>query len=63
VKDDRYLACALGANAEAIVSNDRDLLDLGKPYSIAILTPIELIKLARSRTSVWYSFVYRPAFA
>lgn len=51
-KDDRYLACALGANAQAIVTNDRDLLDLGTPFGIAILTPIELIKLVRDRTAL-----------
>ena len=49
LKDDRYLACALGARAEAIVSNDRDLLDLGKPFGVAILTPIEFLKLVRGR--------------
>lgn len=44
LNDDRYLAAALGAGAMAIVSNDRDLLDLGKPFGIAILTPIQFIK-------------------
>ena len=48
-KDDRYLACALGAEAEAIVTNDRDLLALGKPFGISICTPIEFLKLVRSR--------------
>jgi predicted nucleic acid-binding protein len=52
LKDDRYVACALGANAEAIVSNDRDLLDLGQPFGIAMLTPIELIKRVRGRTAL-----------
>jgi putative PIN family toxin of toxin-antitoxin system len=45
--DDAYLACAVQANAEAIVSNDRDLLDLGKPFGIQVLTPIQFLKLAR----------------
>jgi predicted nucleic acid-binding protein len=48
-KDERYLACALGADAEAIVTNDRDLLALGKPFGVAVMTPIEFLKLARSR--------------
>lgn len=52
LQDDRYLACALGARAEAIVSNDRDLLDLGKPFGVAILTPIEFLKLVRGRTGL-----------
>ena len=46
VKDDRYLACALAARADAVVSNDRDLLVLGKPFGIPILTPVQFLKLA-----------------
>jgi putative PIN family toxin of toxin-antitoxin system len=49
-KDDRHLACALAAGAQAIVTNDRDLLALGKPYGIAILTPIEFLKFAQGQT-------------
>lgn len=48
INDDRYLAAALGAGAMAIVSNDRDLLDLGKPFGVAILTPIQFIKMVCS---------------
>ena len=48
-KDDRYLACALGAKAEALVSNDRDLLALEGPCGVAILTPVEFLKLVRGR--------------
>ena len=48
-KDDRYLACALGAKAEAVVSNDRDLLALERPFGVAMLTPVELLKLVRGR--------------
>jgi predicted nucleic acid-binding protein len=47
VGDDCYLACALQADAEAIVSNDRDLLALEKPFGIRILTPIQFIKSVR----------------
>ena len=50
LKDDRYLACALAAHAEAIVSNDRDLLDLQKPFGIAIMTPFQLLLHVRGRT-------------
>lgn len=46
--DDRYLAAALGARAEAIVTSDRDLLSLGQPFGIPILSPIEFIKFVRS---------------
>jgi predicted nucleic acid-binding protein len=48
LKDDPYLACALAANAAAIVSRDEDLLALGKPFGIDILTPRHLLtRLAR----------------
>jgi len=47
IKDDRYLACALSARAEAIVSNDRDLLVLQKPFGVKILTPIQFLKFVR----------------
>ena len=37
--DDPYLACALGARAEFIITRDPDLLELEKPFGIQILTP------------------------
>jgi len=43
LKDDPYLACALGADAKIIVSRDGDLLALGKPFGIQIVTPRELL--------------------
>jgi putative PIN family toxin of toxin-antitoxin system len=49
IKDDRYLAAALGAKADAVVTNDRDLLDLKKPFGMPIMTPIEFIKLVRGQ--------------
>ena len=39
LKDDPYLACALAAQAQFIISRDRDLLALEKPFGIEILTP------------------------
>ena len=39
LKDERFLAAALSANAKAIVSYDRDLLALEKPFGILILRP------------------------
>ncbi len=50
VKDHRYLACALGSRAEFIVSNDRDLLVLEKPFGIKVVTPIELLVQVRARS-------------
>ena len=47
--DDPFLACALAAQAKYIVASDRDLLSLGKPCGIAIITPAELVRrLART---------------
>lgn len=37
--DDPYLAAALAARAEFIVTRDPDLLTLGKPFGVEILTP------------------------
>jgi putative PIN family toxin of toxin-antitoxin system len=42
--DDPFLACALAAEAEFIVSSDRDILSLGKPFGIRMVTPVELIR-------------------
>jgi putative PIN family toxin of toxin-antitoxin system len=43
LKDDPYLACARGAGAKIIVTRDRDLLVLEKPFGIQIVTPRELL--------------------
>jgi uncharacterized protein len=43
VNDDPYLACALAARASFIVSRDEDLLVLGKPFGVEIITPRELL--------------------
>jgi putative PIN family toxin of toxin-antitoxin system len=44
--DDKFLACALSASADFIVTGDRDLLDMGKYKSIRIVSasvPIGII--------------------
>jgi uncharacterized protein len=38
-KDDPVLACAVAAQAKCLVSRDDDLLDLGKPFGIKMITP------------------------
>jgi predicted nucleic acid-binding protein len=43
VKDDPNLACALGAGAKIIVTREGDLLALGKPFGIQMITPRELL--------------------
>ncbi len=35
------LACALAAQANYVVAADRDLLSLGKPFGIVLVTPAE----------------------
>jgi uncharacterized protein len=42
-KDDVFLACALAAGARVVVSNDQDLLALGKPFGIEIVRPAQFI--------------------
>ena len=42
-KDDPYLACALGGGSKIIVSRDDDLLALGKPFGIEMITPRQLL--------------------
>ena len=43
LKDDPYLVCALAAGAKIIVTRDGDLLALGKPFGIQIITPRQLL--------------------
>ena len=38
-KDDPFLACALAAHAKYLVTRDNDLLVLGKPFGIEMITP------------------------
>ena len=45
--DDSILACALGAGAKIIVSRDKDLLVLDKPFGITILTPRDFLARVR----------------
>jgi uncharacterized protein len=42
--DDKFLACALAAEAEAIISGDQHLLKLKQFASIPILTPSQFLK-------------------
>lgn len=38
-KDDPYLACAVAARAAFLITRDSDLLVMGKPFGIEIVTP------------------------
>lgn len=44
VKDDIYLAGALAADAQYIVTYDKDLLTLEKPLGITVLSPPEFVR-------------------
>ena len=43
-KGDPFLACALASRAEFIVTKDNDLLALGKPFGVEIVTPREFYR-------------------
>jgi len=43
-KDDVYLAAALGASAEYMVTYDKDLLDLERPFGIEMVRPAEFLR-------------------
>lgn len=47
-KDDPFLACALASRAEFIVTKDKDLLALEKPFGVEILTPREFYRRLES---------------
>jgi putative PIN family toxin of toxin-antitoxin system len=42
--DDEFLACALAGRADAVLSGDRHLLDLGRQHGVAILSLRELLE-------------------
>ena len=43
LKDDPFLACALASGAKKIISRDGDLLVMGKPFGIRIVTPRQFL--------------------
>lgn len=45
--DDPYLAAALAAHANFVVSYDKDLLELKKPFGIEIIRPAQFLKLVK----------------
>lgn len=42
--DDKFIACAVSASAEYVVSGDKDLLDLVRHESIQIISPTDFLK-------------------
>jgi len=47
-KDDPFLACALASQAEFIVTKDKDLLALEKPFGVEVVTPREFYRKLES---------------
>jgi uncharacterized protein len=43
-EDDPFLACALGSGSKIVVSKDKHLLELDKPFGIEILTPRQFLQ-------------------
>lgn len=46
-EDNLFVATAMAARARFLVSQDRDLLVLEKPYGVAMVTPVQLVRLLR----------------
>ena len=46
--DDMFLACALASGAKYLITRDVDLLALGKPFGLAIVTDEQFLKLAKT---------------
>jgi putative PIN family toxin of toxin-antitoxin system len=45
--DNLFVATAMAAGAKFLVTQDRDLLVLEKPFGIAIVTPVQLVRFLR----------------
>ncbi|MBU6401824.1 MAG: putative toxin-antitoxin system toxin component, PIN family [Verrucomicrobia bacterium] len=43
-KDDPYLSAALAAQAKSVMTYDRDLLVLGRPFGLEIIKPAEFLR-------------------
>ncbi len=43
--DDKFLACAIGAGCQLIISGDKDLLDISGSVGINVCTPGQFVKI------------------
>ena len=48
--DNKFIECALAGGAEVVVSGDRDLLALEKPFGITLVSDTEFLRRLRERT-------------
>ncbi|HOB99328.1 MAG TPA: hypothetical protein PKM43_11350 [Verrucomicrobiota bacterium] len=48
-KDDAFLACVLAVRAGFVVTRDDDLLALGKPFGVEIITPARFLVWLREK--------------
>jgi predicted nucleic acid-binding protein len=48
-RDDPFLACALASRAQFIVTKDKDLLALDKPFGVEIVPPREFYRKLESK--------------
>jgi putative PIN family toxin of toxin-antitoxin system len=46
--DDMFPACALASGAKYLITRETDLLALGKPFGLAIVTDEQFLKLAKT---------------
>lgn len=46
--DDKFIACAVAASADFLVTGDRNLLDIGRYKSVKILSASELLRMLKS---------------
>ncbi|MBI3353653.1 MAG: putative toxin-antitoxin system toxin component, PIN family, partial [Nitrospirae bacterium] len=46
--DDKFIACAVSASADFIVTGDKDLLDIGRRQSVRILGASDFLRILKS---------------
>lgn len=51
IKDEKFIAAALAANASAIISYDNDLLTLEKPFGIPVMRPPAFLRWIANRAT------------
>lgn len=53
-KDDKFIACALAGDVEAVISVGKDILALGSLMTVQMMTPHEFVMLSKAQSdSLW----------